>query len=359
MLLRDKKISAWQTGIILFIVMFTNKVLVLPALLAQKGKIEAVYVVAFMFVFDFLLLIAFWRFKTKFGNKNFFDLLKINFGKWFSISVAIFFCVYFFSKSILVFNTFQMFLKGVLYKNGVTFMFLICVLPVVNFLGYAGIRTIGRTAQALFPIIILICVFCVVVGALNVQNEIIFFQSSFADFFQNVFGHIAAFGDIIFLFVIMDKIEVKKGQWKIVFSLTGVGMLVVCSICLVYILSYTYTTFLHPFAIFELLSYIKEYEGLGRIDIITVVLMMLLFYIELSIYFKTFLVSVENVFGNIDRKIYVVFFDLLFVVVVLFFLTNLSSTLWYGEKILPYFQIFPYFVFPIVLLGVRKGVANE
>ena len=44
MIARDKSITAWQAGIMIFILMFANKVLLLPSLLFEGAKFESIFI---------------------------------------------------------------------------------------------------------------------------------------------------------------------------------------------------------------------------------------------------------------------------------------------------------------------------
>ena len=60
---RDREISAWQAAIMLFVLMFANKVLVLPSLLSEQIRMEAFFVPILMFIFEMMLLVLFFLLK--------------------------------------------------------------------------------------------------------------------------------------------------------------------------------------------------------------------------------------------------------------------------------------------------------
>ncbi len=355
MLQRNKCISAWQSGILLFVLAFANKVLILPSIIGKRSRVEAIVVLLCLFLFDGGILLLFYFSKRKFGNESIFKVLKNNFGNGFLIFFSILCCVFFFSKAAFLFSVFQSFMRSVMYKNATTIFFLICVLPVVGFLTLSGIRVIGRTAQLFFPILAIVSLFCVIVGFFQLQGISILSPFTFSDFSLNFIQHISAFGDGVFLFIFMDKISVKTGQWKVVFSLSILGDFLVFLICIIYWFSYPYTNFLHPFAIFELLSFVKEYNGLGRIDIIVVILMMIFFFFQFSIYMISFVNSFQSVCSIFDENMIVLLFDVLFVVVEYFFLNNLQSAKFFGENIMPFLIIIPEILLPILIFFCKKG----
>ncbi|MBR1890193.1 MAG: GerAB/ArcD/ProY family transporter [Clostridia bacterium] len=354
MLDKNKDISVWQTGIVMFVLMFANKIMVFPTTIKTDAKYEVFLVYLTLFAFEMGLLFLFWRVKLRHPNEDFFDIVKHNCGKFFCTAISILICLYFFSKSVLLYNILHMFLRSVMYRKGAGVLFLVCILPVVNFLAQAGLRPMARTMQFFFPFIFLTFVLCLVIGSLERGDGIILYSLPFGKFASDVFRHICAFGDSIVLFLFMNKINVKKKQFKTIFILTFLGMLITFGVCVVFILSYTYTAFLHPFAIFEMLSYIKEYEGLGRLDIIPAILVMFLSIFQLGVYFKCITLSIENVFPKVDGKDVLVVINILFVLIVTFLIPNLSTTIWYAENVLPFFAVVPFLLVPSSFIFWRR-----
>ncbi len=355
MLQRNKSISAWQSGIMLFVLAFANKVLILPSLIGKKSRIEAMIVLSCLFLFDMILLFLFFLTKRKHPNKSLFELIKSALGNGFLVFFSILCCIFFFSKAVFLFNVFQNFMRSVMYKNAVTLVFLICLLPVAGYFVLSGIRTMCRTMQMFFPILAIVSLFCVVVGFFQLQDQTIMSSFSFLDFSFDTFKHIGAFGDSLILFLFMDKISVSKGEWKVVFSLSILGDVFVFLICAIYLFSYPYTYFLHPFAVFELLSFVKEYNGLGRIDIIVVILMMIFFIFQFSIYMLGFVFSFKNICPFFSENYIVGLFDFVFAIVIYFFVTNIQTTIFFGENIMSFSTAIPLILLPVLIFYAKKG----
>ena len=155
---RDRKISAWQTGILLFILLFANKILVLPSIIATKSKLEAILIVMSLFACEIGLLLLFWWTKNRNPNKSFFDVLKAKCGSPVCKTIACLVCLYFLSKSVLLYNVCHAFLQNLVYKDVSDILFLVAILPVVNFLAFSGITPHARTMQLFFPSIFLLVV---------------------------------------------------------------------------------------------------------------------------------------------------------------------------------------------------------
>lgn len=350
MRVNDKSITAFQAGIMLFILLFANKILVLPALLYDGAKFNAIFIPICLFVLEFLLLWLFFVVKKKFPTQSLSEVISSNCGKIVKTSLYIFILMFFICKAVLLYNISYIFFRNMLYKDSSNFIFLFCFIPIINHMALCGLRVMGRTSQLFFPVIALITLFCIVVGFFGVNKCPLLFDGTFNGFIMTLLKHFSCFGDVMFLFLIMDKVEIKKGQSKIIFFFALASAIFVVTVITLFIFSYTYTSFMHPYAIFEIMSYVKEYGGVGRIDIISMVLIIIYAYFHLSIYLKAFMLCFQEIFPKISAVYSVITFDLIFLVVVNCFIINLETAVIYGENILPFFEIIPFVILPIILL---------
>lgn len=348
MISKDRTISAWQAGILLFILLFANKVLALPSLLYDKAKLEAFIIPIILFGLEMGVIFIFYRLKVRYPHESFADICRLHFGKVVTIIIYFLFLSFFLCKSVLLYNFTFIFFKNLIYKDSNNFVYLFCFIPIINHMAILGLRVMGRTSQLFFPLIVVVTIFCIVVGFFGVTSSPILFESSVKDIFFAGLQHISSFGDSIFLFLIMDKLVVKKGQWKVIFSLSGASMIIVTIVTVVFIFSYTYTSFMHPFALFEIMSYVKEYGGMGKIDIIAMVLIIIFTYFHLTIYLKAFMLSFDTIFPKLNRIYSVITFNIIFIIFIDFLVLNLEKAVAYSEQVLPYFAIFSFIIVPII-----------
>lgn len=359
---KDRTITAVQAGILLFVLMFANKILILPSLLYEDTKTEAIFVPFLLFIFEIGLILLFFKLKKKYPTTSFATLLKNHFGKTVCFGVYFLIMVFFLGKSTLLYNVTYMFFKNVIYIDGGELPYLLCVVVIINHLSLSGLRVMGRTLQLFFPAILAVVVFSILVGASGIESMPLFFTSTGKSFVGACLKHISAFGDSIFLFVFFDRIEVKKHQWSKFFAMAGLGIVLVVAIIVISLVSYSYTAFLHPFAFFELMSYVKEYGGLGRIDLLAMIVLIVFTYFHLAIYMKIFTTSFDTIFSNLKSVYGALTFDFVFVLVVNFVVKNLSKTIAYGEVYLPFFTVVSFLIVPffvIWLLFCRKKRGDE
>ncbi|MBP3431729.1 MAG: GerAB/ArcD/ProY family transporter [Clostridia bacterium] len=354
----DRSINAWQLGIMLFILLFANKILVLPSLLYDDAKLEGFFVPVILFAFEIGILLLFRKLKIKYPNESFASVLQKHFGKVAKMIVYVLMLIFFISKAVLLYNVTYIFFRNMIYKDSGNFIFLFSLLPVVIHMVVCGLRVMGRTMQLFFPPIVVITVFCVVVGFFGItENVPLLFEGAAQQLLFAGLKHISSFGDIIFVFAVMDKVKIKKGQWKVVFSLASAAAVMVVVITVLFMVSFSYTSFMHPYAIFEIMSIVKEYGGIGRVDIISMVLIIIYSYFHLAIYLKGFMLSFQEVFLKLDASYGLIAGNLVFLIVVNFLIINLEKAVTYAETILPYFAVVPFVVVPavgIVLLFMKK-----
>ena len=354
-MMRNNSVSAWQVGILLFVLLLTNKILMLPSLLYEDAKLEVWIVLLVLFAFEMGLIVLFWRLKVKYPNQTFMSLMQAFFGKWVTKIFFVLVMLFCLGKALLLYNVTYIFFKSVIYKEANNLLYLIAFLPVVVHLAVSGLRVVGRTMQMFFPALVVTILFCIGVGLLGAGETPLAFQSTGLALTRSVFRHISAFGDSIFLFLIMDKVKIEKGKWKVVFLFSTFALALVGAICMVFVFSYSYTSFMHPFALFEIMSYVKEYGGLGRIDIVAIVLIIALTYFQLALYLRMFVLSFDNVFVGLRVFYSVATFVFLFVMLVTFVILNVSKTILFGEKVLPYFAVLPFALLPVVVLVLLFG----
>ncbi len=363
MIIRDKELTGWQTGILMFILLFANKILVLPSLMFEGAKLEAYFVPIILSVLEMGLVLLFYFVKTRFPDKSFAEILQEFCGNWVKNCTYVLFAVFFIAKAVLLYNVTYVFFKTIIYREVDNFLCLFCFIPVMNYRAISGLGAMGRTAQLFFPVIISITVFCIVIGLLGINSTPLFFEASAGQVFLTALRHISAFGDTLFLFVIMDKAKINKKDWKVVFSLSALALLFVIAITAIFLFSYTNTSFMHPFALFEIMSYVKEYGGVGRIDIISMVVILIFTYFHLGIYLKGFLLAFDGVFG-INPIYGVVTFNLAFWFLIRFVVLNLENAVVYGETVLPFlsvisFVLVPVLVFVLWIVRRRRGRRKE
>ena len=76
-----KTISARQTGIIVFLTILANKILVLPSILYKSSDADSIFVMLTLFLIEFLILLVFLKLKKNYPNQTFLSILQEKLGK--------------------------------------------------------------------------------------------------------------------------------------------------------------------------------------------------------------------------------------------------------------------------------------
>lgn len=344
------------------VLVFANKVLVLPSLFYGEVGVDGIFMLLGLFAVDILLLMFFFKVKEKYPQTTFFELVSKFLTKYVAYFVYALLCVFFLVKTLSVFNISLMYLKSQVYFEAGEYIFLICFLTITNCMVLKGLRSTARTTEFFYIFIVLMAIFCIFASFSNFEGLPIMFNESFTKIFTSSFRYLFWFGDTLFFFLIMDKIEFKKSQRKTVYIFVLVNMAIVFCLYLIYYSIFRYTGFMHNNAASDVLSVTDKFAAIGRIDIFAVIVIMFLNYLQLAIYNTAFDASFSAVFPKGNKMFSVIIFDVLFLVVHTFLLPNYTTLIWFGCDVMNYFAlllqyIIPLFIFVMSLL--KKKVQHE
>lgn len=354
---RDDSINIWQTSIMIFIIIFANKVLLLPSLFYKDANVEGIFCYIILFLLELGLIALFIFLKKKYPNISFASLVKEKFGTITLKIIYLLLIIFFLCKLVLIYNVTYIFFKDLIYKEDNTILFLVCFLPIINYIAFMGLRIFGRTCQLFFPVIFIVALFCVIISFVGIKSTPLFFQSSIGDILLSSLKHISSFGDVIFLFIFMDKINYQKGDGKKLFFFALLAIVMIVLVTIAFYFAYSFTSFMHQYAIFDVMGNIKDYGGLGRIDVIAVILIIFLSYLQMGLYLKCFTESFYVLLPKLHKQYALITFDIIFVFIVELLIRNLENTILYGENILPYLSIISFVIIPLcvtIFLCIKK-----
>ena len=140
-----------QNAIMIFLTSFFLKLSSLPALLAKELDTSAFIVIVFFCLFELILSAVVFFLKLD-GAKDAIDKSKLKFPLYALM------CLYFCTKLFFALGFIVNFVTNFLFESIPLYVVIITFMLPVVYLGYKGIKTIGRTAQFFF-IITIICLF--------------------------------------------------------------------------------------------------------------------------------------------------------------------------------------------------------
>ena len=143
------KISMRQAGIIILFVIFSNKILLLPGLMYDYIKADALFAVFMLFLIEFLAVPIFLKLiLSKYLTKVGADLIYI---------IAAVFMIF---KALLTFSIVYVYFKEQIYQSEVIWFAFITSIPIVNHAVLSGIKPTARTMEIFLGAILIGFIFC-------------------------------------------------------------------------------------------------------------------------------------------------------------------------------------------------------
>lgn len=349
-----KTISVRQTAIIISILLFANKILVLPSLLYEVSKADGFFIILFLLSLEFLILLMFLRLKSLYPSTSFYDILKLKLGTFLAKFFYILLAIYFFYKIMLLFNICYMYFHVQVYIDASYYIFIFAFLVIINSSVLRGIRPIARSIEFFYGFILFCLIFCIALSIANFDKFPIFFDSKLVNFFDGSFRHLFCFGDMLILLVLIDKVDsnnLLKSKSILYFFTSAV---IILSVYFMFYSIFDYTAFLHKNAISDIITFSYRFIDLGRLDIIAVIIIMFLAFFQLCLYAYAFIECFIKIFSKLSVVYSMVVYDLLFIFIVFTSLIDYLVAIKIGVSIIPYLSIFLYFLLPLFCIFVKK-----
>ncbi len=347
-------LSSRQGAILASLLLFANKILVLPSLLYENSKADGFFILIILLGVELCLLALFFNIKTAHPNLSFYDVIKKYIG---IVGAKIFYSlllIYFFFKIMLLFNISYMYFHVQVYIDVAYYLFLFAFLVVMNSSVLRGIRPIGRGAEFFYFFIIGCMFFIILLSFANFDRFPLFFDSPPAQYFKGLFSNLFCFGDMLVLFVLMDKIEFKKKDETKFFKYIGASVVILILIYFMFYSIFGQTSFIHKNAISDIITFSYRFIDLGRLDIIAIVTVMFLSFLQLSIYCYALCECFMKLFSKLSIVYTIVVFDAVFIAVVASSLVNYLTVINLGMNVMGYFAIVLHLILPILVLCFIK-----
>lgn len=361
--MNNNQLSAKQAGTLLCVGIISSKLLLLPSILHSQAKNQAIFILLFVFLLEFLCVWFLLKVKQKFYPMGLFEIFQNKIGTFLTKLVFFFFVVYFSLKFLYVFVETYYYLKEMVNEDSTIISYALSTLPVVNFLVLKGLRCLGRTAQFYFWFLVVGVVSCFSVGILAGATRTPDIQFGL-EFFPKIFNVLFWFGDYGFLLLLFDKIKPEKNLNKIVLRYFLYGAVLVLCVHLMYLSLFGNTTFMHYFALSDIVQFNIFFGGLWKLDILALLTIMFLLYFSMSVFMYCFCESINKIFPTVKRVYSVAIIDIFIFVCMYLFLINLESLTNMAIGYLKYLSLFCMIFVPLVLMTLffaskKKGEKYE
>lgn len=354
-----KTISSRQTAVTASILLFANKILVLPSLLYEYARADGFFVMILLLLAEFLLLMIFFKLKCRYPNSSFYEIIKKNMGVFLAKLMFFLILLYLFYKILLVYNVSYMYFRAQVYLDASVYIFVLVFLLVCNSCVMRGLRSLSRCMEFFFNFIIVCFVFCLFLSIANFNKFPIFFDTNILKFMESGFRHIFCFGDILLLFLLMDRIELnKKGEKQITIYVLITTILILILYLMFYSI-FNYTSFVHKNAISDIITFSYRFTDLGRLDMVAIITVMFLSLFQISIALYVFCDCFIKLFPPLNKVYGLVTFDLVFLFFIFVTSIDYMRITYFGTLVMPYFALLLQYVLPVICLIFTAGGANE
>ena len=354
-------INIRQCGIILIMCIFANKLLLMPSLLYTNVKADGIFVTAILFLIELAIIPLIFLLKKHFPKQSLYEILKSRTGVIFTKLIYMLLLIFFLFKIILVFSITYVYFKQQIYKDEIIWIALISILPVINHSVANGIRPLARTMEIFFALVLIGFLACLGFSLFTNIELPYMFLSDIQSFFGTMYKHLFSFGDVIFLFLILDKIEIKEGEEKKLYHYAILGFILIIMLYFLYYGKYQVTSFMHNNALADILVFSVQFNAIGRLDIIAMITILFITIFQLEIFSYGFSDCFLHIFPKLNNIYSIIVFDITFLILYYFFLGKyeimINSTLTW----LPVLAVIINVIFPLILFVIYlvKRSKNE
>ncbi|MBP3345151.1 MAG: GerAB/ArcD/ProY family transporter [Clostridia bacterium] len=342
-------ISIRQAGILLVLCLLSNKVLLLPSLLFERSGADGIFSIIISFAIELILLPILIKLKLKYPNKSFYLILKENITTFGAKIILFALMVFMFIKAILTFSIVYVYFKQEIYQEEFLVLILVCMLPVITHGVLSGLRTISRTMEFFFIAVMAGFLVCLSLSLFTPISIPVFFTSSAKSIFSSSFKYWIVFDDFLLFFLILDRIELKKGQQKKLYFYFCLGVSLVIGLFFFFYAKYPVTAFMHDNALPDLLVFSVQFSAIGRLDIVAMITIMITTLFQIEIYCYGFCASFEEVFPKFHKKYAIIVFNVVFILLFTIFIGNHADIV---EAAGGWFSIFA------IVIGACVGVIS-
>ena len=352
-------ISSRQAAIIACIMIFANKVLTLPSLLYEKSKADSIFILFLMFLIDLFVLFIFFRLKGKYQDKSFFEILSQKLSKPVAIAIYALFFAYYLIILLINFNFTHVYFRVQVYHDDQESVFLFVAAIIMICAVTRGLRPFSRTLEFFYFFIVFGFFACIFIAISNFKEFPILFDSNFKDIFLSSYHYAFAFGDMLYLFLIMDRVELtKKGQKQIIKYIL-LAMSIVIGGYFMFFSIYQNTVFMHPNAVSDILVLSYQTLSIGRLEILAVVIIMLLTLGQLGLYSYILTKILMQIFPKMTKVLSIIIVITLFYGLYILFFNNLDMVKYAFTGNVPILAIILQYFLPIVLLIIALNSSKK
>lgn len=211
----QKQITVRQGAILVFIIMIATKLTILPSMISYNSANDTWLIFAFSLLLDFVISIAIIALMQKL-DETIFSFIKKKFGKIVAIILFVILGLFFAIKIVDVVLECYIMLNEKIYIQINSLWYLITVGVVIIYFGTRELRSLGRTIEILFTLIVGILILALLISSsdADVTNILPLAGTGIKRLSQNMFTHYAWFGDSLVMLFFVGNIKKEKNMGK-------------------------------------------------------------------------------------------------------------------------------------------------
>lgn len=353
-------LTCHQTALFCSIIFLSGKLILLPALFFGANKLGGIFSLVLIMAIELVFLYVLLLLKKRNKNLDFYSTFRNKLGVVVTKIIFFILCVFFFLKFIYLLDEVFIFLKEKLYTNSTMFVYLICILPVVNALVYKGLQAFGRTLEIFYFCIISGIVICLVIWFISISDLsfLYFTNKGFSGFLNCIYSYSFWFCDFVFLYVIIKNVKVDSNGIKHIMRYSISTAFIIFIFFLAYFLLYQTASFTHTNAILDVIQFSSEIGNVGQLDLIPILVIMVSIFYQLGMFLyccKDCLMKVIK-FGHGAQPLIVINFITFILMYIIYNNPNVLNIV-YSSDIISILALFVSFVLPllfIIFIGNKK-----
>ena len=212
-----KQVSTRQFVVVQFLVALAVKMFMLPALMLRVVGKDSYIVMLAWIAFEFVDLTFVVLLARRNPDKTMYEILTDAFGKVVSRVIVALFTLFVCAKGLLVLGELKTFFIITMYADINWVVMLIPLMALLCAFGIRSLRSIGRTAELITPVIVVstLVLSGLLLGDIEFANLLPVMENGFVPIKKGMLTFPMWFGDVSFLLMFLGNIKINRGFiWK-------------------------------------------------------------------------------------------------------------------------------------------------
>lgn len=327
-----------QFAILLFILTFTYKVSRLPPIVAEAVGSSGSLLIFIYMILEVILFLIVYRFILIDGNETLKNTVTYK-------VLMVVFAANFLIKAFIALSGTILFSLELLFENISPYEVILALMIPVTYIAYKGIRVIGRTSEACFPIIALVLLinFIFLKAKLIFSNNLPLLNGSFGELLTDGDKFFMWFGDLTPL--IFVKLKSSRRNY-VGLSMAASFLLVMIAIILMYAMYGPASEYISNFIV-KIAGYNQFANKLGRLDWTGMIIWLIMSLLFAATYLWGFAEAVSNIAGKSKPA---VFAGASMLLTALLLIPDFSEVVTFAMGGVRWLSVAANYVLPVILL---------